>query len=319
MGPTVINMCQRRDIGLDKSISVGNEAMVSAFDVLDYLRDDPNTDCVMLYLEGIDDGRHFLEAAKRTTAKKPVVVLRGGLTEAGGKAAASHTGALAGSAAVFRAAARQSGVVICGTTQDLVDLGACLAQLPLSSGGRVAVITNGGGPGVLGADEVALSGLELAELTPELIAALDEVLPPFWSRRNPLDLVAAGFGDNGFKALELVARSDTVNAVMFLNFLGVPSTSEAREKLPSGEFEGFTETERTMLRKTAELMAETGKPIVHVPDVPVHGVIPLGGAHTPVILGSPRAAAQALAQMAWYARYQRAGSEVNPVNECKMR
>ena len=107
MGPTVINMCQRREIGLDKFISVGNEAMVSAFDVLDYLRDDPYTDCVMLYLEGIDDGRHFLEAARRTTTKKPVVVLRGGLTEAGGQAAASHTGALAGSAAVFHAAAHR--------------------------------------------------------------------------------------------------------------------------------------------------------------------------------------------------------------------
>jgi acyl-CoA synthetase (NDP forming) len=304
MGPTVINMCSRREIGLDKFISVGNEAMVSAFDVLDYLRDDPATDCVMLYLEGIDDGRHFLEAAKRTTEKKPVVVLRGGLTDAGGQAAASHTGALAGSAAVFRAAARQSGVVICGTTQDLVDLGACLAQLPLPKGCRVAVVTNGGGPGVLGADEVSLSGLELAPLPPELIASLDEVLPPFWSKSNPLDLVAAGFGDSGFKALELVARCDTVDAVMFLNFLGVPSTSEARERLASGEFEGFTPVEVAMLEKTAELMAETGKPIIHVPDVPVHGQVPTGGEHTPVVLGSPRAAAQALAHMAWYGRYR---------------
>jgi len=311
MGPTVINMCQRRDIGLDKFISVGNEAMVSAFDALDYLRDDPSTDCVMLYLEGIDDGRHFLEAARRTTAVKPVVVLRGGLTEAGGQAAASHTGALAGSAAVFKAAARQSGVVTCGTTQDLVDLGACLAQLPLPGGNRVAVITNGGGPGVLGADEVSLSGLELAPLTPELIKALDEVLPSFWSRRNPLDLVAAGFGDNGFKALDLVTRSADVDAVIFLNFLGVPSTSEARERLANGEFEGFTAVEIAMLERTAELMVETGKPIVHVPDVPVHGRVPRVGAHTPVVLASPRAAAQALAHMAWYARYRRGLEKVN--------
>jgi acyl-CoA synthetase (NDP forming) len=195
-------------------------------------------------------------------------------------------------------------VVTCGTTQDLVDLGACLAQLPLPQGRRVAVITNGGGPGVLGADEVSLNGLELASLTPELIASLDEVLPPFWSKRNPLDLVAAGFGDHGFKALELVARADTVDAVMFLNFLGVPSTSEARERLASGEFEGFTPVEQAMLKKTAELMAETGKPIVHVPDVPVHGRVPRTAGYTPVILASPRAAAQALGHMAWYAAYR---------------
>ena len=311
MGPTVINLCQRRGIGLDKFISVGNEAMVSAFDVLDYLREDPATDCVMLYLEGIDDGRHFLDVAKRTTPTKPVVVLRGGLTELGGQAAASHTGALAGSAAVFRAAARQSGVVICGTTQDLVDLGACFAHLPLPRGRRIAVVTNGGGPGVLAADEVATNGLELATLTPVLIASLDEILPSFWSKRNPLDLVAAGFGDNGLRALELVARCNTVDAIMFLNFVGVPSTSEARERLANGEFEGLSSWEQLMLQTTARLMEETGKPIIHVPDTPVHGEITTGGRYAPVVLGSPRAAAQALAKMAWYAEYRRSVGGVN--------
>jgi acyl-CoA synthetase (NDP forming) len=277
MGPTVINICERRGIGMNKFISVGNEAMVSAFDVLDYLRDDPGTECVTLYLEGIDDGRRFLEAARQTTVRKPVVVLRGGLTELGGKAAASHTGALAGSAAVFQAAARQTGVVACGTTQDLVDLGACLAYLPLPRGRSIAVITNGGGPGVLGADEVALNGLQLADLTPELMAALDEILPTFWSKRNPFDLVAAGLGDVGLLALELVVRCENVDAVMALNFLGIPTTAEAREKLANGEYEGFTVWETAVLRKTVELMEETGKPVVHVPDHPVHGSMPSAG------------------------------------------
>jgi acyl-CoA synthetase (NDP forming) len=306
MGPTVINICERRGIGMNKFISVGNEAMVSAFDVLDYLRNDPGTECVTLYLEGIDDGRHFLEAARQTTSRKPVVVLRGGVTESGSKAAASHTGALAGSAAVFQAAARQAGVVTCGTTQDLVDLGACLAYLPLPRGRRIAVITNGGGPGVLGADEVALNGLELAELTPDLIAALDTILPAYWSKRNPLDLVAAGLGDVGLQALELVVRCEAVDAVISLNFLGIPSTAEAREKLANGEYEGFTPWETAVLRKTAELMEETGKPVVHVPDHPVHGSAPTVGVRfTPVVLASPRAAAQALAKMAWYGEYRR--------------
>ncbi len=285
MGPTVISNCERRGIGMDKFISVGNEAMVSAFDVLDYLRDDPATECVTLYLEGIDDGRHFLDAARRTTSHKPVVVLRGGLTELGGQAAASHTGALAGSAAVFHAAARQTGVVTCGTTQELVDLGACLAYLPLPRGRRVAVITNGGGPGVLAADEIALNGLELAPLNPELLAALDEILPPFWSKRNPLDLVAAGFGDVGLRALELVARCDTVDAIMSLNFLGVPSTAEARDKLANGEYEGFTAWETAVLLRTAELMEQTGKPVINVPDHPVHGMVPSGTSrYAPVVL-----------------------------------
>ncbi len=118
IGTQIVDACERRGIGIDKFISVGNEAQVSAIDVLDYLRDDPGTESIMLYLEGIDDGRHFLDVARRTTLKKPVTVLRGGLTELGGKAAASHTGAMAGSAAVFQAAARQSGVVTCTTTQE---------------------------------------------------------------------------------------------------------------------------------------------------------------------------------------------------------
>jgi acyl-CoA synthetase (NDP forming) len=315
MGPMVINICERRGIGVNHFVSVGNEAMVSAFDVLDYLRDDPATECVTLYLEGIDDGRHFLEAARRTTARKPMVVLRGGLTDFGGKAAASHTGALAGSAAVFQAAARQAGVITCGTTQDLVDLGACLAYLPLPAGRRVAVITNGGGPGVLAADEVALNHLELAELTPDTLSALSEILPPFWSRRNPLDLVAAGFGDVGLRALELVTRAETADAVLALNFLGVPSTAEAREKLANGEYEGFTAWERTLLERTVQLMEETGKPIVHVPDHPVHGLVPGGERYTPVVLGSPRAGAQALAQMAWYADYRRHAMEGDDAGE----
>ncbi len=302
MGPTVVNLCERRGIGVDKFMSVGNEAVVSAFDVLDHLADDAATQCVMMYLEGIDDGRHFLAAARRATAKKPVVVLRGGITEAGSQAAASHTGALAGSAAVFAAAARQAGVVVCQTAQDLVDLGACFAYLPLPQGRRVAVVTNGGGPGVLGADAVALHGLTLAELPQRVIAALDAVLPPFWSRRNPLDLVAAGFGEAGCKALELLAGCEQVDAIMALNFLGVPSTlGEARPRLANGEYHGFTEWETSLLRLTARLMAETGKPIIHVPDHPVYdSTLDMGKPWVPVILGSPWAAAQALSRMVWY-------------------
>jgi acyl-CoA synthetase (NDP forming) len=152
---------------------------------------------------------------------------------------------------------------------------------------------------------VAINGLELADLTPDLVVALDEMLPRFWSKRNPLDLVAAGFGDVGLRALELVARCDTVDAVLSLNFLGVPSTAEAREKLASGEYEGFTPWESVLLEKTAELMEETGKPIINVPDHPVHGSAAATGArYVPMVLASPRAAARALAKMSWYSAYR---------------
>ncbi len=309
IGPTVVNACERRGIGVDKFVSVGNEAQVSALDVLDHLRDDPAAECVMMYLEGIDDGHHFMEAAQRTTAVKPVVVLRGGLTESGGRAAASHTGALAGSAAVFRAAARQTGVVLAGTTKELVDLGACLAYLPLPKGPRVAVITNGGGPGVLGTDEVILGGLVMADLPRDLTVELDALLPSFWSRSNPLDLVAAGFGDVGLKALELVTRCETVDAVLALNFLGVPSTGgEERARLANGEYDGFSSWETSLLERVAALMQETGKPIINVPDHPIFAgraaSAGMPSRYLPLVLSSPRAAVRALASMGWYGEYK---------------
>jgi len=305
LGPGVVHTCERRGIGVDKFVSVGNEAQVSAFDVLDYLRDDPHTEGIMMYLEGIEDGRHFLEAARLTTPCKPVVVLRGGLTESGGKAAASHTGALAGSAAVYAAAARQAGVVTCGSVEELVDMGACLTYLPLPKGRRVAVLTNGGGPGVLAADALALGGLELPEVPAELVAALDELLPAFWSKRNPLDLVAAGSGDVALRAIELVARSAAFDAVLVLNILGVPYTADSRERLANGEFEGFTAWETLILARVAQLMEETGRPIINVPDRPVHSrALELGGKYTPVVLSSPQAAARALGGMAWLASFR---------------
>ena len=307
MGPVVVATCEQRGIGLDKFLSVGNEAAVTAIDVLDYLRGDPGTTCVMMYLEGITDGRRFFDVARRTTPTKPVVVLRGGRTEAGSQAAASHTAAMAGSGAVFEAAARQAGVVTCTTPDELVDLSACLAYLPLPRGRRVAVVTNGGGPGVLAADEVALNGLTLAELPDDLIAALDEVLPPFWSRRNPLDLVAAGFGDAGLKALELLAACDAVDAILALTFVGVPALREGDDERSHGQYHGFAAREELYLERVVELMDQTGKPIINVPDHPVRGsILDFGDTFAPVILNSPQAAARALDKMAWYADFVRA-------------
>lgn len=305
IGPGVVNACEQRGIGMDKFISVGNEAMVSAFDVLEYLGDDPSTQGIMMYLEGIEDGRHFFETAKRVTSHKPVVVLRGGRTELGSRAAASHTAALAGSYAVFEAAARQAGVITCGTTQELVELGSCLSYLPLPVGRRVAIITNGGGPGVLCADEVALNGLELAELPQDLIDAVGAFLPSFWSKGNPLDLVAAGFGEPGRRVLELVVRSDAVDAVISIASVGVPSTGEPRERSAGGFYATFTHEEETYLRLVSELMEETGKPIINVPDNQVMASeYALGGRFAPVVLPSPRAAAKVLSRMAWYANYR---------------
>ncbi len=307
LGVQIVKASERRAIGIDKFLSVGNEAQVSVIDVLDYLRTDERTECVLMYVEGIDDGRRFLDVTRRTAAVKPVVAVRGGLTEVGGRAAASHTGAMAGSAAVYEAAARQAGVVTCTATDEALDLALALAHLPLPRGRRVAIVTNGGGAGVLAADEAARRGLVLPDLPPALVEELDGLLPPFWSRHNPLDMVASAGGDVGSRVLSAVAENDAFDAIAVLSVLGVPNTGDdVRPASASGEYDGFSTWESGFLTYVAGLMEATGKPIINVYDSPIRqALFPCDGPYDPIVLPSPRSALFALDRMAWYADYRR--------------
>ena len=310
IGVQLVTRAERRGIGIDKYVSVGNQASTSALDVLDALADDPQTTAALVYLEGIGDGRRFIDVMRRITRKKPVVVLRGGLTEYGRRAAASHTGAMAGSTDVFMAAARQTGCLVRTGPDESMDLALCLSALPLPGGRRVAVMTLGGGWGVLAADEVARNGLELAPLEPGVLAALDELLPGYWCRNNPVDLVAAIGPDVSSRALTVLAESDEVDAVVVLGILRSPSTGWTSDDpvaagVPGGPGLGsFNPAETAFLERVTELMASTGKPIINVPLRPLEAATFPGGArHDPAILYSPVAAVRALAAMAWYAEY----------------
>ena len=247
-------------------------------------------------------GRHLFDVARATSLEKPVVVLRGGLTDSGGKAAASHTGAMAGSAAVYEAAARQAGLVTCTSVQEALDLTTALANLPLPKGRRVAVVTNGGGAGVLAADEMARQGLTLVDPSAELLAELDEILPPFWSRRNPFDMVATAGGDVGPKVVAAVTRCPDVDAVVVLSVLGVPNTGdEVRAESATGDYDDFSAWEKSYLDGVAALMAETGKPIINVPDLPIRGALhTVNHPYAPIVLATPRAAALVVERMARY-------------------
>jgi acyl-CoA synthetase (NDP forming) len=308
IGVQTTNTCQRRGIGIDKFLSVGNEAQIGVIEAFDYLRGDPNTTSIMAYMEGIDDGRRFMDVARKTTAAKPLVVLRTGLTEFGSRAAASHTGAMAGDAAVWEAAARQCGVITCTSTQEVVDLGTCLAYNPVPKGRRVAIVTNGGGAGVMCSDEAARAGLQLADLPPELWVELDQILPPFYSRHNPLDMVAAAGGDVGPKVVTAVAECEGVDAVIVLSCLGVPTTGASERTAGSldGEFAGLSVWETGFMTLIADLMEQTGKPIINVPDSPIRGsVFDFGRKYKPIVLSTPQAAARALDRMEWYGAYRR--------------
>lgn len=318
LGVQLSALADRRDLGVRCFIGVGNEAQVSAVDVLEYLADDDGTSCVLAYLEGIDDGRRLFDVARSTSLEKPVVVLRGGLTDSGGKAAASHTGAMAGSAAVYEAAARQAGLVTCTSVQEALDLISALANLPLPRGRRVAVVTNGGGAGVLAADEMARQGLTLLDPPEALLAELDEILPPFWSRRNPFDMVATAGGDVGPRVVEAVARCPEVDAVVVLSVLGVPNTGdEVRAQSSTGDYEDFSPWEQSYLEGVAALMAETGKPIINVPDLPIRRALYTGDhPYAPVVVPTPRAAALVIERMARYAAWHsRHSSDSRPKDD----
>ncbi|MHB8781047.1 MAG: acetate--CoA ligase family protein [Candidatus Geothermincolia bacterium] len=203
-------------LGVNKFVSSGNEAQYSVEDLLEYLEEDEGTDVILLYLEGMKDPRRFLEVARRVSSVKPIVAYKAGKTDLGAMAAMSHSGHLAGMSDIASAALRQAGILEAATTQELLDHGKAFEYLPLMRGPRVAVMTRGGGWGVITADAIRENGLELAQLRPETIAALDELLPPFWSRSNPVDLV--GLFDLGVhsRIMSMLMDSDEVDAVISL-------------------------------------------------------------------------------------------------------
>ena len=317
IGVQLVSRAERRSIGIDKYVTVGNQASTSALDLLDALADDPATAAVLIYLEEIGDGRRFIDVLRRITTQKPVVVLPGGMTDYGRRAAASHTGAMAGSTDVFLAATRQTGCLVRTGPDESLDLALCLSALPYPTGRRVAIMTLGGGWGVLAADELARNDLELAVLEPHVLAALDGILPGYWCRSNPVDLVAAVGPELSASTLTLLAESEAVDAVVVLGILRSPSTGWTSDDplaagVPGGLGRGsFNSAEVAFLERVTELMASTGKPIINVPLRPLEAATFPGDArHDPVILYSPVAAVRALAAMAWYGEYIRARADV---------
>ncbi|MBV8033151.1 MAG: bifunctional acetate--CoA ligase family protein/GNAT family N-acetyltransferase [Betaproteobacteria bacterium] len=176
-------------VGFSSVVSLGGAADVDFGEVLDFLVPDTATDAILLYVEGIHDARKFLSALRAAARVKPVVALKVGRYASGSRAASSHTGALVGSDAVFDAALRRGGSVRVKTYTQLFAAARMLASRRLPRGGRLAIVTNGGGPGVVAADSAAENGVSLASLSEETLSFLDARLPPQWSHANPIDII----------------------------------------------------------------------------------------------------------------------------------
>ncbi|HJN04098.1 MAG TPA: CoA-binding protein [Alphaproteobacteria bacterium] len=205
-------------LGLSRFLSVGNAADLSATDILEWLGRDPQTTAIGMFIEGIDDGRRFVEAARGATAEKPVVVLKAGKMAAGAKAAASHTGSMAGSHTAVQAGLRRAGVIEADDTESFFDtLDAAAAGLARTALGSIAIVTISGGPSVLAADAAERNGLALPALGDDTLARLRTLAPSFAALGNPVDLTPQCPVGNFVPAIEAVYADDAIEGVVAIN------------------------------------------------------------------------------------------------------
>jgi acetyltransferase len=213
----VLDWANSQDIGFSHFISLGDAADVDFGDVIDYLAADPHTKAILLYMESVTHARKFLSAARAAARNKPIMAIKAGRTPLAAKAAASHTGALAGADAVFSAAFRRAGIVRVGTIEELFEAAETLARSRPLDGDRLAIVTNGGGAGVMAVDAMAGGDGRLASLLPATIERLDAVLPATWSRGNPVDIIGDAPSRRYADALRIILEDDGVDAALVMH------------------------------------------------------------------------------------------------------
>jgi acetyltransferase len=212
----VIDWARGQSFGLSRLVSLGNQADVNETDVLSPVAADPFTRVLTLYLEGVRDGRRFVDEASRITHQKPIIALKVGRFASGQRAVASHTGALAGQESAFNAAFRRAGVIRAETSEEMFDWARALAWCPPPRGRNVAVLTNAGGPGVTASDALEANGMRLAELSENTLSALRESLPPAASLNNPVDMLASASPEQYAQCLRILLDDPGVHAVLVI-------------------------------------------------------------------------------------------------------
>jgi acetyltransferase len=214
---SIIDWAEAEGIGFSQIVSLGDMADVDVGDCLNMLARDPNTSAILMYLESIPDGRKFMSAARSAARLKPVIAVKPGRHAEAARAAQTHTGALAGADAVVDAALRRAGIIRVNDLEDLFSAAEITARFKPLESARVAIVTNGGGAGVLAVDHLLDQNCLLAELSPDTIARLDEVLPPTWSRANPVDIIGDAPPERYVEAVKAVAADANVDALLVMN------------------------------------------------------------------------------------------------------
>jgi acetate---CoA ligase (ADP-forming) len=307
MGQRIMQLLMNQGIGIGKFVCTGNEASIRLEDYLDHFSADRETKAIAFYIEGLREARRFLSLARETTRKKPVVVLKSGSTGAAQRAARSHTGALAGSDAVYTAAFKQSGVLRAETEDELADVVSALVRQPLPRGSRVAILTMGGGFGVVSAEACEKEGLTMAMLSDRTLSRLDAMLPARWPHGNPVDLAGLDTMPESLflDCLSTLIDDEGVDSVLSLVALHryTPFKPGGSRMPDTGNPDARAQSLQTLSNKAKAL----GKPVLSV------GALPQAFADKPPadnptgesfsVYPSPQRAARVLRQLLWYRKY----------------
>lgn len=300
--------------GIAMGVSSGNEADLRLADYLAYMADKPEVAAIVAYVESISKGRRFFERAACVTRRKPVVILKGGRTPSGKKAASSHTGALAVEDQLFADICRQTGIVQAHTIEEAGILAASFVNRPLPRGKRVAIMTGGGGLGVIAADICSDEGFEVVPLSNETIDKLRQYLPDWWVPGNPVDLVAGNRFDTILPILEILLRSGEIDSIIF-TFVGPPriersdiADKERRGVQPPNLFESLGAFIPAFIDQVQELSFACGVPVYPVfslPDIVQSPFVEMPVKKPGAVYKDVEPACRALAAMHEYNRFCR--------------
>jgi len=222
VGCTLLDLMADRGYGFSKFISYGNAAVIDESDILEFLGNDPTTKVICLYVEGIKDGRKFLEIAKKVSQKKPIIAIKGGITEQGAKATISHTGSLAGSFEIYKGAFNQAGIITAESLEDMFNYARILEASIKPDGNKVQIITNGGGYGVISADALNINNLIPAEMSKKTKDYLKKIMPPRVIISNPIDLLGDATTHRYKHVIESCMKDKNINIILLLVLYQTP-------------------------------------------------------------------------------------------------
>ncbi|MFL6273600.1 MAG: GNAT family N-acetyltransferase [Blastocatellia bacterium] len=293
LGLAILDYARDLNIGISTFVSVGNKADVSGNDLIQYWAEDPRTDVILLYLESFGNPRNFGRIAKRIARDKPIAVVKSGRSQAGQRAASSHTGALASTDRAADALFRQAGIIRTDTLEELFDVANLLAHQPVPAGRRVAILTNAGGPGILAADACESNGLELPTLTDATVAELRSFLPLAASVANPVDMIASATAEHYERAMRALLADERVDALIVIF---IPPLLTQAEAVAAAIVEGAQQASGKPV--IANFMSAKGAPAI-LASIPSYAF--------------PEAAAKALAKVTTYGEWRQQSAGVLPL------